>query len=263
MSLAVERDGATMTVRLQGSDGNRLDWPTIATLHGIVRDLAASRSARVLVLCGDGEDFCAGLKDGAMGEWPESHAGRRPGGSQGPAPLPLIDLLADLRTLPVPTVAAVAGRAIGAGLDLACHCDVRLAMPSATFADDRVARGQHVDTGVTYVLPRLVGLSQTARLLLLGEAIDGAEAQRIGLVTRLATADQPLAETTRALARQIAQMATKSWSLVKQQVLDQLDLDYRSALIHSMGIRQTNVIVDREEGQKAFFEKRPPRYVGR
>ena len=241
---------------------NRLDWPAISAMHEFVREVIESETARVLVFDAEGKDFCAGDCWPEMGEWPRKYTHRKPGGSHGSAPLPLIDLLGDLRSIGIPAIAVLQGEVSDAGLDLACHCDIRLAADNAVFQDKRVESARFSATGITYVLPRLVGLSNAARILMFGERIDAIEAARIGLVYKTVAADR-LQKDAQALIEAVSGMATRSFGLVKQQVTEQLDMNYRTALMHSMAVRQTNIFEDREEGQRAFIEKRPPQYTGR
>jgi len=197
-----------------------------------------------------------------MGQWPQEYAHRRPGGSHGEAPIPQQELLRLLRRLPKPTIAVMHGSVLGVGLDLACACDIRVCTEDTILGDPRILQARYSATGITYVLPRLIGQSQAVRLLLLGEQIDGREAERIGLVYRAYPAQQFPGEVEK-LLQQVASMATRSYAIIKQQILDELDMPYETALMHSMAIRQTNVIQDRVEGIRAFLEKRPPKYEGR
>lgn len=241
---------------------NNLDWPMISAMNEFVREVVKSETARLLVIEAEGNDFCDGDCWPDMGEWPKEYAHRKPGGSHGIPPIPLIDLLSDLRSIRIPTIAILQGKVSDVGLDLACHCDIRLAADTAVFQDRRVEKARFSATGITYVLPRLIGMSNAARLLMFGERIDAIEAARIGLVYKTVGADR-LQQDAQTLIESVSGMATRSFGLVKQQVIEQLDMNYRTALMHSMAVRQTNIFEDREEGQRAFLEKRPPQYTGR
>lgn len=259
------RDGAILRLMLARPEaGNALTYPMIEALTAALAAAGEDAEVRCVVVSGEGDDFCAG--DSAAleerGPWPAAFAHRRPAGVHGPAPLPEQRLLRTLWALPKPVLAVVQGRAVGLGLDLACACDIRLATADATFGDPRVSQGRHAATGISYVLPRLIGLSQAMRLLLLGEEIDGREAERIGLLYR-AVPPADLHDEAEKLATAVAAMATRSYAVIKQQIREQLDLPYEMALMHSLAVRQTNVIEDRAEGQRAFVEKRAPRYTGR
>ena len=178
------------------------------------------------------------------------------------APIPQQRMLRRIRSLSRPTVAILKGSTLGLGFDLAAVCDIRIAAADAEIGDGRVLQAQHVATGITHALPRLIGLSQAMRLLLLGETIDAAEAARIGFVHFVVDPSQ-LETEAESLLSKLAAMATRSYGLVKQQVIDELDMPYETALMHSMAIRQTNVIEDRAEGARSFAEKRPAKFSGR
>lgn len=244
------------------TDGDLLDYPAICELLDAIEVAGHDPAVRVVALMGGSVDFCIGTRDSAMGEWPTRFQDRLHRGSIAEAPIPQQELLKVLWRLPRPTVAVVRGRAFGFGLDLACACDVRLVQRDALFGDPRLAAGALPSTGITYLLPRLIGLSQAMRLLLLGDIIDGDEAERIGLVYR-SIGREKMGDSSRELLESIASMATRSYSLIKRQILEQLDLDHETALLHSLAIRQTHVIHDQEEGMRAFREKRAPSFSGR
>jgi 2-(1,2-epoxy-1,2-dihydrophenyl)acetyl-CoA isomerase len=256
-------DGERAHLRLSAPDrGNRLDWSMIVSMQQFVRAISRTGRSRALIIDAEGDDFCAGDCWPDMGEWPAEYAHRRPSGSHGPTPLPLIDLLSELRSLQIPSLVVLHGRVGSAGLDLACHCDIRLAAEDAVLQDDRVSNARFSATGITYTLPRLVGLANASRILLFGEAVSAREAERIGLIYKTVPTKELRQEASR-LAETVSQMATRSFGLVKQQVIEQLDMSYRTALMHSLALRQTNIFEDRAEGQRAFMEKRAPRFSGR
>ena len=262
-SIVATRDGGVLRLHIARPErGNTLTYPMLAALTAHARAAAEDWDVRAVVIQGDGDDFCTGDDPEDMGTWPEGMGHRRPGGEHGAPPLPEQELLRTLRSRPKPVIAVIRGRALGLGLDLACACDIRLCAEDAVFADPRVGQARHAATGITHVLPRLIGQSQAMRLLLLGDQIDGREAARIGLAYRAVPAQELNTEAEKLVA-EVAAMATRSYAIIKQQILDELDMPYDAALMHSLAIRQTNVIEDRAEGQRAFAEKRPPRYTGR
>jgi 2-(1,2-epoxy-1,2-dihydrophenyl)acetyl-CoA isomerase len=242
--------------------GNALNYELIVAMRRIVEQAGRDWNVRGVVFEGVGSDFCVGENRDDLGPWPAEYSHRRPGGSHGPGPIPEQDLLRTVRSLPKPTIAVLHGRVLGVGLDLACVCDIRVCTHQTMFGDPRVLEADYAATGLTYVLPRLIGQSQAMRLLLLGETIGGEEAERIGLVYR--SFPEPAFDAeARALLARIAEMPTRSYAMLKQQIVDELDMPYATALMYSLAVRQTNVIEDLAEGMAAFREKRKPKFRGR
>ena len=239
-------------------DGVPIDYAALEALRESILQAADDANVRLLVLdCrSDGDAWPE------MGEWPARLASRRPAGEHGPGPLPEQDAIKALRGFMKPTLALLHGNVHGLALDFACVCDIRLAAASASIGDPRIRQGRAAATGISYLLPRLIGLSQAMRILLLGEMLDAAEALRIRLVHEVA-ADAEFQDRAEALATHIAQLPSRSWEVHKLQVLPQLDLAFDAAMVHSLGVRQTHVIEDRLEGAKAWRERRPPEFKGR
>ena len=235
-----------------------IDYPALEALRETALAAEADETVRLLVL------DCTGTTDAwpDMGEWPQRLAHRQPAGSHGPAPLPEQDAIRALRDCMKPTLALLAGDVRGVALDLACACDIRLASAGATIGDDRVRQGRAAATGIAYLLPKLIGLSQAMRVMLLGEVLSAAEAHRIGLVHEVAE-EADFDARAEALAAHIAALPTRAWAVRKLQVLPQLDMGFDAAMTHSLGVRQTHVIEDRAEGMRAWRERRAPAFTGR
>ena len=249
-----QRDGPIMRM---GFGGKPIDYAAVEALRAAALELADDPEVRLLVLdCGS-----PGAADD-MGPWPSRLAHRRPQGSHGPGPLPEQEAIKALRAFMKPTLALLGGAVSGLALDFACVCDVRFASSTAMIGDPRILQGRAAATGICYLLPKLIGQSQAMRLLLLGEAIDAAEAHRIGLVYEVVAEDE-FEERASALAGQLASLPTRAWEVHKLQVLPQLDLPFDAAMVHSLGVRQTHVIEDRLEGMQAWRERRPPAFKGR
>lgn len=241
-----------------GFGGGLIDYPALEAVRTTVTAATTDPSVRALVLdCESG-----GNNPADMGEWPARLAHRRPGGSHGAGPLPEQDAIKALRGFMKPSLAILRGEVLGLALDLACVCDIRLASSDALIGDPRIHQGRAAATGITYLLPKLIGQSQAMRLLLLGETIDALEAERIHLVHEVVDVGG-FESRAAALAAELAAMPTRAWEVHKLQVLPQLDLPFDAAMVHSLGVRQTHVIEDRAEGMRAWRERRDPEFKGR
>ena len=196
-----------------------------------------------------------------MGQWPSRVNQRLIKGSHGPGPIVEQDLIKALRSVVKPTLAVIRESLYDFAIDIASACDIRIATENSCLSDTRVRSGQTAASGVTYLLPRLVGLSQAMRISLLGESLSAHEAHQIHFIHKVipgASAEQEIS----ALTEQLAAMPTKAWEVHKLQVLPQLDQDFETAMVHSLGIRQTHAIKDRIEGIKAWRERRSPNFTG-
>ncbi len=202
--LLTEQTGAVVTLTLNAPEernalSNQSQWDEIvAACERIARD----QSVKAVILTGAGSAFCAGgnVKDmrdkkGIAGGTP-NHI--REGYRHGIQRIPLA-----LFNLDVPTIAAVNGAAIGAGCDLACMCDIRIASSKAKFAESFVKLGIIPGDGGAWLLPRVVGMSKAAELTFTGDTIDAEEAARIGLVSRV-VAPEDLMKEAQALGARIA-----------------------------------------------------------
>ena len=196
-----------------------------------------------------------------LGDLPESMQHRAPSGSQGSAPIVEQAVLGEMFQLTKPLIAFMSGRCESRAIDLAALCDIRVASQTMKMQDTRILTAEAASTGISYMLPKLIGQSEASRILLLGEEISAEEAKRIHFVHRVVTDDQYEVER-KSFSHQIANMATRSWQVHKMQVLGQLHLDFDSAMVHSLGVRQTHVINDRQEGVQAWRERRDPNFTG-
>ena len=197
-------DAGTMVLRFDRPDRlNPLSDAMVAELHRTLDALAHDATLRVLVLTGSGRAFCAGFDLSEAEAAPaEDEIGRAAAWTARQEAF--AGLVSKLRALRAPVIAAVNGLANGGGLALALAAEVRYAAASARFNAAFVKVGMTgCDMGVSWLLPRCVGLSRSFEMLLTGRMVDAAEAERIGLVTATVPDDQLLPRalgTARAIA---------------------------------------------------------------
>jgi enoyl-CoA hydratase/carnithine racemase len=223
----------------------------------IFERLNGDMTIRAAVLTGSGSAFCSGgnvaeMRDrtGMFGGSPEAIAANYRAGIQ--------RIPRAFQTLTVPIIAAVNGAAIGAGNDLACMCDIRIASSTAKFAESFVKLGIVPGDGGCWLLPRVVGMSRAAELALTGDAIGADEALRIGLVSRVVPPGLLLGEAL-ALAARIASNPAQVVRWTKQ-LLQQARTGTLDQALDTAGQFQglAHHTADHAEAVTAFFEKRTP-----
>jgi enoyl-CoA hydratase/carnithine racemase len=240
---------------------NALDMALFTALAETAAALADTPAVRAVVLSGTGRSFCAGLD---LTAFSAMAAGERLRPADDPTTTGADGRSLGQRAvlawydLPVPVIAAVRGHALGGGLQLALGADIRLAAPDATFSVYEINWGLTPDMAGTQLLPRLVGPDVAAELTYTGRTVEAAEADRIGLVTRLV--DDPLA-AARALAARIAAVnpdaVRASKGLLRQAhgpIEDGLAAE-RAAMAAIMGSP------NQREAAAAGLEKREPRFT--
>ncbi|WP_454690457.1 crotonase/enoyl-CoA hydratase family protein [Achromobacter aloeverae] len=165
-----------------------------------------------------------------------------------------------LYNLDVPVICAVNGPAIGAGLDLACMCDIRIASETATFAESFVRVGIVPGDGGAWLLPRAVGRAKASEMAFTGEAIDAREALACGLVSRVVPAGDLLA-TARALAEKVAANPGAVMRMTKRLLRESEHATLESLLELSAGYQAiAHKTADHREAVTAFIEKRKPAF---
>jgi 2-(1,2-epoxy-1,2-dihydrophenyl)acetyl-CoA isomerase len=247
------------TITLDRADKlNAVNGALAASLIAALGDAARDDAARVVVITGAGRAFCAGLDLSAPPELPSATRADRldPHAWVG-------SWVRGVVACEKPVIASVNGPAAGAGFGLALACDIRLVAASARMTAGYVRRGLSPDAGVSYFLPRHVGLARAADILLSGRDVDAAEAERIGLATQV-VADAELAAATAAYAARLAAGAPIAHALTKRllaQTFDRpLDAALRDELTH---IKYCFTTADVAEAMTAFREKRSPTFRGR
>jgi 2-(1,2-epoxy-1,2-dihydrophenyl)acetyl-CoA isomerase len=232
------------------------------SMHAEVRDAltlsATDRTARAVLITGNGRGFCAGqdLNDRAVvlsTEMPDL------GTAVGNYYNPLIRLLTSIEK---PVICAVNGVAAGAGANIAFACDVIIAARSAYFVESFCKLGLIPDSGGTWILPRLVGMARARGLAMLGSKVNAEQAEAWGMIWQCVD-DEQLMPTALALAEEMARQPTLGFAFTKKALaastantLDQ-QLELEKELMQAAG--KTH---DYKEGVTAFLEKRQPVYRG-
>lgn len=221
----VDVDDEIKAIRLDRPERlNAIDYPLVGELHDALDDLAGDDSCKVVILTGSGRAFCSGLDLADWGEVPEvgGHPRMR-AGMTGQAYL--ADLVQHIRDTPQVMLAAVNGPAFGGGLALTLACDLRIAAESATLCSAFIRTGlTGTDVGVSYFLPRLIGAARAFDMMLTGRAVDAAEAERMGLVSRV-VADDRLWDEAVDLARSMTRYTRYGLRNTKQVIWLNLDVD--------------------------------------
>jgi 2-(1,2-epoxy-1,2-dihydrophenyl)acetyl-CoA isomerase len=252
--VATQRDGGVMTITLNRPEVlNAFDTAMHDAFRAALEE-AQEPAVRAVVLTGAGRGFCVGQD---LNEFKEAAGdiGERLSSTYNPNVL-------TLRGLEKPVIAAVNGPAAGAGLSLACACDLRLAAASSTFVPAFISIGLVPDTGGTYFVERLLGYSRAFEWLCSGRRLSAADAHAWGLVLEVVD-DGRLSARAAELAATLAALPTRAIGMTKRlldraplsNLEEQLDLE---AQLQAEAARSE----DFREGVNAFLEKREPRFTG-
>lgn len=237
------------------------DPEMVEGLLGALLRLDADPAARVAILTGAGKGFSSGGNINQMKPGGNLNAGSpaatRLAYKRGIQRLPLA-----FAALEVPVIAAVNGAAMGAGCDLTCMCDLRIAGESARFAESFVKLGLIAGDGGSWLLPRVVGWSKAAEMALTGDPIDAAEALACGLVSRVVP-DANLLTEARKLARRISANPPHAVRMTRRLLWEGRRVDLASLLEMASAMQAAaHATADHEEAVSAFLEKRVPDFRG-
>jgi enoyl-CoA hydratase/carnithine racemase len=226
--------------------------------EGADRDI----NVRCVILTGAGSAFCSGgdlkmMRPDAGGLRSSNPIETRRNYKYGIQRLPLM-----FQALEVPVIAAVNGPAIGAGCDLACMCDVRVAAQSAKFAESFVKLGIIPGDGGAWFLPRIIGFSRAVELSLTGEMVDAEEALRIGLVSHV-VGDADLMTRAREIADKITANPPHAVRMTKRLLREGQTADLKNILEMSAALQSlAHATRDNDEAIDAFMAKRSPNFTG-
>lgn len=252
----IRGDGVAWVTLDRPDARNALSKAVNLELLRLARELSSDRAVRAVVLTGTGEQaFCAGADLKERKGVPASEAG------------PYIDVISGAidawSRIRQPTICAMNGSAYGGGLELALACDFRLCAAGAEMGLTEVRLGIMPGAGGTQRLPRLIGVAAAKELILLGRRISAERAHTLGLVLEVV----PFAGLRPAVERVLAELAgcaPKSVAMAKSAIERGSDVGIDEGLrIERQCYDVTLISEDRDEGLRAFAEKRPPRFTGR
>jgi 2-(1,2-epoxy-1,2-dihydrophenyl)acetyl-CoA isomerase len=258
-TILLEKSGGIANVALNRKEKlNAFDGTMHDELYAALDEAAEDEDVRCIVLRGKGRGFSAGADlaqivreadgDPDLGEYLRNTYSR---------------LVKRMVGIEKPIVAALHGPVYGAGVGIALACDLRVAAENTKFSVAFIKIGLMPDAGVTFLLPRVVGLGRAMEMSMLGDAVDAEEAYRIGLVNKV-VAEDILSEEVRNLAGRLATMPTLALGRIKHSLHASFETDLETALeAEAEGQTFCGYTQDHKEGVTAFFEKREARFTGR
>jgi len=233
---------------------NALNHRVMEELHEHLAVLSSHPEVRTVILRGEGRAFAAGADIAEMVDLRVAEAEYFSRQGQ--------DVFAEFEALPQPTVALIQGYALGGGLELAMACDLRIAAEGAKFGQPEVTIGVLPGFAGSQRLPRLIGQGRALHLLLTGDSIDAETALSYGLVTQVVP-ETELEAAGRTLAEKFSALPKSALALVKRAVYEGDSMDLRHGAAHEAALFGLAFsTADRQEGMRAFVERRKPEFRG-
>ncbi|MGV8058320.1 MAG: enoyl-CoA hydratase/isomerase family protein [Smithellaceae bacterium] len=260
-TLLVKKEDAIATITLNRPDKlNAMSLDMFRELAEATEEVANDRDVRTVVVTGAGRAFSAGGDiDSPIFDSPEW---KRPEFIHDAA-YRSWQFLRNIRSMDKPVIAAVNGPAVGGGMCLAVACDMIIASEKAIFSVPFIKLGMHIELGIGYFLPRLVGIAKAFDICFTGRSVGAQEADRIGLVNQVVPVDQ-LEPTVTKLATTLAQGPPLALSMGKRSIYQSQSMDLISVM--EMEVRAQAICMaseDVKEGVNAFKEKRKPVFQGK
>jgi len=263
--IAVEIEDGVATLTLNRPD--KLNCLNAAILHEMsaaLIDLNKNEGVKALILTGAGRSFCSGAD---LSEQPYGTDKNQPGISRAEHIEPFVSfgwVIRQIEQFTKPVIAAVNGIAAGGGLAYALAADIRIVSENASFSAIFIKRGLVPDCGVSYYLPRLVGVSKALELMWTGEKIDAREAERIGMVNKVVPPDQ-LVKSAHEFAKVLAKGPSLAIEMIKRMAYGSLKADtvFTQMAVEDFMQQVCRESEDTREGVMAFLEKREAKFKGK
>lgn len=261
-TVGVERHGEITIVCLERPEAmNTMNVDLVRDLGAALDDIDADENCRVVILTGRGRVFCAGLDLNGYGD-PERESERGPMLGAFERQRDIANLAVRLHTLRQPVIAAVNGAAAGGGLALVCASDIRIGSTASIYAVSFIRAGYSAcDIGVSWLLPRLLGVGRAHELMLTGRKFSADDALQYGLLVAVTTPNE-LLERAFVAAREILLNPPVSVELTKVGMWAALESPSFMATVEFENRQQMVAAMteDQKEATAAFREKRAPRY---
>ncbi|CDR13155.1 enoyl-CoA hydratase/isomerase family protein [Streptomyces iranensis] len=252
--VGIQREGGVTILEMRNpGKKNAFDQHLLDTLTAELIRAGQDDAVRAVILTGEGDAFCAGGDVSAMGGDTDATGHLRYLTEH------IHTVARALMDCPKPTIAMINGPAVGAGLDIALACDLRVAARSAVLREGYIRVGLSAGDGGAWLLPRIVGRGRALELLLTARGVSADEAERIGLVT-LTVPDASLRERTLALARRLQEMPPNAVTSMKRLVNDCAEASFSTGL--SLSAQSVAVLQSSHEHAQALQHARARRLTG-
>ncbi len=241
------------------SERNSMTGELLDAFAARIGEVKADPHLRCLVVTGSGPCFSSGADLKAQIQRNDAERPRLPH----EASFAMYTSFLSLLDVEVPVIGALNGHAVGGGFGLSLLCDIRVGNVEAKYGANFTRLGLHPGLGIAYLLPRLIGVSNASELLYTGRLVDGAEALRLGILSRAVAAAEVLPTAT-TIAQEIARAAPLAVRTTKATLRQHLGFDVRGAAMREAFAQAATVTTeDFKEGMSALLGKREPSFTGR
>ena len=254
-------DGVATVTLNRAERANALDLDAWHDLRRAFLDIDGRSDVRAVVLCGAGDNFCAGIDLSLLGSLmrQESDCASRRSEALEAFILDLQDAVTSIESCRKPVIAAIQGACFGGGVDIACAADIRLAVENTRFCVKEIDMAVIADLGVIQRLPRIVGEGRARELILSARVFDGAEAERIGFVTHACPDAASLECAAQKISRNLAAKSPVAMRGTKESLNLSRDRSVAEGLAHVALLNASRLLsTDFQEALSSQKERRTP-----